>query len=174
MSYHKLKISPEYMTAKLQGVKPWEYRSVWDRVFEVGDSVEFLEFDRNKNEYTGRTYGPVKIVYVFQTEHTFCIFTHTDQCATKTGVGKLPPPPPELTGKIRYATARAWLFYKFVAFCEGHDKVYIYDVNNRYTLVRDCNYDECVRNIASGDWVELDPETGKVKQRPPRKAHYEL
>ena len=76
-AHHKLKIWPEYFQAKIDGKKPWEYRSVIDRTFSVGDMVSFIEFDPVKSKETGRTFGPVVIIYVFGVDSTHDVFTHT-------------------------------------------------------------------------------------------------
>lgn len=82
--HHNLKIHPEYLEAKLKGVKPWESR--WnDRDFQVGDTVTFREwrpaFQDDPGGYTGREHGPVEITYLLGQSSTVpggcCIFTHT-------------------------------------------------------------------------------------------------
>lgn len=84
----------------------------------------------------------------------------------KTGLGKLPPPPPELTGKVRYAKHKNGFLddTKFVAFCDGCPRVYAYIDGDGYKTSIAWQYDNCLEYIEWGVWVELDPETGEVKQ----------
>ena len=77
IQYHKLKIWPEFFQAKIDGKKPWEYRSAIDRTFTVGDEVLFIEFCHDKQMETGRTFGPVVITNVLRIDAVNDIFTHT-------------------------------------------------------------------------------------------------
>jgi hypothetical protein len=80
MMHHNLKIDPEFMTAKLAGLKPWEIRSEEDRRFGPGDTVTFQEYDQETSSYTGRTHGPRGIIYVHRPKSAapgYAIFTHT-------------------------------------------------------------------------------------------------
>jgi hypothetical protein len=77
MSHHDLKIWPEHMQPKLDGLKPWEHRSTRDRIFQRGDTVTFQEFEPTVGTTTGRDLGPVWITYVLQLDPGHCIFSHT-------------------------------------------------------------------------------------------------
>jgi hypothetical protein len=77
MTHHDLKLWPEYFQPKLDGLKPWEIRRTVDRTFNVGDTVTFQEFDLARGAATGRTLGPVRIIYVLEADRTHTIFTHT-------------------------------------------------------------------------------------------------
>jgi hypothetical protein len=77
MTHHDLKIWPEYMQPKLDGLKDWEHRGTRDRTFKPGDTATFLEFDLTAGGATGRTYGPVRITYVLKVDALHCIFSHT-------------------------------------------------------------------------------------------------
>jgi hypothetical protein len=83
MSHHDLKIWPEYMQPKLDGLKPWEHRLNINRDFRAGDTVTFQEFDLQAGAATGRTLGPVWITFALEIDGTHTIFTHTmpDQTA---------------------------------------------------------------------------------------------
>jgi hypothetical protein len=75
-NHHTLKLWPEYFQAKLDGKKPWEYRTAIDRRFAVGDVVNFLEWDPDREKYTGRNIGPVKIIYVLRVDSCHDVWTH--------------------------------------------------------------------------------------------------
>lgn len=52
MDKHELKIMPEYFQAVWNGTKTFEVRRN-DRNFKVGDMLVLLEWDTEKNEWTG-------------------------------------------------------------------------------------------------------------------------
>ena len=58
----ELKLYPEYFQAKIDGIKPWEYR-INDRGFMVGDILILREFDPD-NGYSGRAIS-VKVEFVY-------------------------------------------------------------------------------------------------------------
>lgn len=60
---HQLKISSKYFDAVNEGIKKFEIRKD-DRDYQVGDVVQFLEFDDGK--YSGRKSDPVVVVYVLR------------------------------------------------------------------------------------------------------------
>ena len=75
--HHELKLQHQFKEAKLDGRKPWEWRSTEDRRFEVGDTVCFhMVFCERKNP-TGLILGPVTITYVHSLGDGHVIFTHT-------------------------------------------------------------------------------------------------
>jgi len=79
MAEHELKIKDKFYQAKLDGLKPWEFRDARDRQFAVGDTVKFRETDSQcsqiTNVYTGRE-CQAKILYIHAPLPDFCIFTH--------------------------------------------------------------------------------------------------
>lgn len=60
---HQLKISSKYFDAVNEGIKKFEIRKD-DRDYQVGDVVQFLEFDDGK--YSGRKSDTVVVVYVLR------------------------------------------------------------------------------------------------------------
>ena len=85
MAEHRLKLQRKYWAAKRDGRKPWEIRVCTDRVFAAGDTVIFEEVtDDWGRALTGRTCGPVTIIYLLGHEDSpnipdgTCIFTHTE------------------------------------------------------------------------------------------------
>lgn len=52
MKTHELKTHPEYFQAIFNHSKDFELRKN-DRDFKVGDELKLMEFDPEKNEYTG-------------------------------------------------------------------------------------------------------------------------
>lgn len=60
---HQLKISSKYFDAVNEGIKKFEIRKD-DRDYQVGDVVQFLEFDDGK--YSGRKSDFVVVVYVLR------------------------------------------------------------------------------------------------------------
>ena len=82
--HHHLKLMEEFEQAKLEGLKPWEFRSTVDRDFQVGDTVTFAvvsnDFQPWDRKPLGRSIGPVTITYVVSggmLPPKSCIFTHT-------------------------------------------------------------------------------------------------
>lgn len=59
---HELKIQPDFFEAKLQGVKPWEFRKN-DRSFEAGDLLIEREYEPASNRFTGRSITE-EVIYV--------------------------------------------------------------------------------------------------------------
>ena len=47
-----------------------------DRTFSVGDEVYFHEWNPDREMFTGRSLGPVKIIYVYKLPECMAIFTH--------------------------------------------------------------------------------------------------
>ncbi len=82
MAHHQLRVHPKWYDMKATDLKPWELRSTVDRFFAVGDLVTFHECDPG-GKLTGRSCGPVTILYVMNNEDSSllkprtCIFTHT-------------------------------------------------------------------------------------------------
>jgi hypothetical protein len=62
---HDLKCDPEYFQAVKSGDKTFEVRQN-DRDFHVGDYINLLEYDRQKQIYTGETLTNIKITYVLK------------------------------------------------------------------------------------------------------------
>ena len=60
---HQLKISSKYFDAVNEGIKKFEIRKD-DRDYQVGDVVQFLEFD--DGEYSGTKSDSVVVVYVLR------------------------------------------------------------------------------------------------------------
>lgn len=78
MSYHELKIWPEYFSAVASGKKRFELRKN-DRDFKVGDTLILSEFDPNKNAFTGNA-KRVRVTYLlagpsFGLAEGFCILS---------------------------------------------------------------------------------------------------
>ena len=79
-----LKLQRKYWEDKTSHRKPWEIRTIKDRIFEVGEMVSFAQVtDDWDRTLTGVVYGPVRITYVLGHEDASivpegtCIFTHT-------------------------------------------------------------------------------------------------
>lgn len=64
MRTHGLKCWPSSFEAILDGRKRFDLRRD-DRQFEVGDSLRFLEWNPDREEYTSRTYW-VTITYILK------------------------------------------------------------------------------------------------------------
>ena len=82
--HHHLKLMQEFEQAKLDGRKPWEFRSEAVRNFEAGDTVTFEvvsnDFQPQDRKPLGRSIGPVAITYVVRggmLPKQACIFSHT-------------------------------------------------------------------------------------------------
>lgn len=74
---HRVKILEEHAKNHLEGLKPWELRKN-DRNYQVGDVIEFVVIDTDKNP-TGQEYTRV-ITYVYLggeygLAHDYCILT---------------------------------------------------------------------------------------------------
>lgn len=76
MTTHRLKIWTEYYDAVFDGKKRFEVRKN-DRDFKVGDRLWLMEFDKEKQELTGR-YMEAQISYMlnggsFGIEEGYCV-----------------------------------------------------------------------------------------------------
>ncbi len=63
MKIHELKCYPEYYQALIDGTKTFEVR-VNDRNFQIGDWINFHEYNPKTEEYTGRSSDGRKIIYM--------------------------------------------------------------------------------------------------------------
>lgn len=63
---HKIKIHPEYYSAKAAGLKPFEYRKN-DRMYQVGDTLILQEWSPANERYTGREIE-CKVMYMLPIE----------------------------------------------------------------------------------------------------------
>jgi len=72
MKIHELKIWPEYFQAKLDGVRPWEYR-LNDRGFEIGDVLRLREYSQGTG-YTGRAMM-VDVEYIYKVDDALVIMS---------------------------------------------------------------------------------------------------
>jgi hypothetical protein len=60
---HKVKSWPSFFEATLAGPKTHEVRRMSDRDYQVGDTLRLMEFDPEKQQYTGRELR-VRITYI--------------------------------------------------------------------------------------------------------------
>lgn len=60
---HRVKSWPNFFEATLAGTKTHDVRRINDRDYEVGDTLRLMEFDPEKQQYTGRELR-VRITYV--------------------------------------------------------------------------------------------------------------
>ena len=60
---HRVKSWPSFFEATLAGVKTHDVRRVSDRDYRVGDTLRLMEFDPEKQRYTGRELC-VRITYI--------------------------------------------------------------------------------------------------------------
>lgn len=60
---HRVKSWPSFFEATLAGVKTHDVRRMTDRDYQVGDTLRLMEFDPEKQEYTGRELC-VRITYI--------------------------------------------------------------------------------------------------------------
>jgi hypothetical protein len=60
---HRVKSWPGFFEATLNGTKTHDVRRVGERDYRVGDTLRLMEFDPQKNQYTGRELC-VRITYV--------------------------------------------------------------------------------------------------------------
>jgi hypothetical protein len=60
---HKVKSWPNFFEATLAGVKTHDVRRMGDRDYQVGDTLRLIEFDPEKQQYTGRELC-VRITYI--------------------------------------------------------------------------------------------------------------
>ncbi len=60
---HKVKSWPSFFEATLSGAKTHDVRRMSDRDYQVGDTLRLMEFDPDKNQYTGRELC-VRITYI--------------------------------------------------------------------------------------------------------------
>lgn len=60
---HKVKSWPSFFEATLSGAKTHDVRRMRDRDYQVGDTLRLMEFDPEKNRYTGRELC-VRITYI--------------------------------------------------------------------------------------------------------------
>ena len=75
--HHDLKLQHQFKEAKLDGRKPWEWRTTEDRTFTVGDTVTFNLVTIENARPLGISLGPVTISYVLHLGDGHVIFTHT-------------------------------------------------------------------------------------------------
>ena len=64
---HRVKSWPSFFEATLAGVKTHDVRRMTDRDYQVGDRLRLMEFDPEKQEYTGRELC-VRITYITSAE----------------------------------------------------------------------------------------------------------
>jgi len=62
---HFLKCWPEYFQAVKDGIKDFELRTT-DRGFKVGDTIELMEWNPEKKDYTGRNLPARTINYILE------------------------------------------------------------------------------------------------------------
>lgn len=60
---HSVKSWPSFFEATLAGTKTHDVRRMGDRDYQVGDTVRLMEFDPEKQDYTGRELC-VRITYI--------------------------------------------------------------------------------------------------------------
>jgi hypothetical protein len=60
---HRVKSWPSFFEAALAGVKTHDVRRMTDRDYQVGDTLRLMEFDPEKQDYTGRELS-VQITYI--------------------------------------------------------------------------------------------------------------
>jgi|SRR5438552_18954335 len=60
---HRVKSWPSFFEATLAGVKTHDVRRISDRDYQVGDTLRLLEFDPERQHYTGRELC-VRITYI--------------------------------------------------------------------------------------------------------------
>lgn len=60
---HRVKAWPIFFEATLAGVKTHDVRRITDRDYQVGDTLRLMEFDPEKQQYTGRELR-VRITYI--------------------------------------------------------------------------------------------------------------
>jgi hypothetical protein len=60
---HRVKSWPSFFEATLAGVKTHDVRRMDDRDYQVGDTLRLMEFDPEKQRYTGRELS-VRITYL--------------------------------------------------------------------------------------------------------------
>jgi hypothetical protein len=60
---HRVKSWPSFFEATLSGAKTHDVRRMSDRDYQVGDTLRLLEFDPEKEQYTGRELC-VRITYI--------------------------------------------------------------------------------------------------------------
>ena len=60
---HKVKSWPSFFEATLAGVKTHDVRRISDRDYQVGDTLRLMEFEPEKQQYTGREMC-VRITYI--------------------------------------------------------------------------------------------------------------
>lgn len=60
---HRVKSWPSFFEATLSGAKTHDVRRMGDRDYQVGDTLRLMEFNPDKNQYTGRELC-VRITYV--------------------------------------------------------------------------------------------------------------
>jgi hypothetical protein len=60
---HRVKSWPGFFEAILSGVKTHDVRRMSDRDYQVGDTLRLMEFDPEKQQYTGRELR-VRITYI--------------------------------------------------------------------------------------------------------------
>ena len=70
MSIHELKCWPEYFAVVMDGTKTFEFRSKYDRDFQIGDTLYLREWDVKTKGYSGRIlYADVSYILTVFADH---------------------------------------------------------------------------------------------------------
>lgn len=79
---HRVKSWPRFFEATTAGVKTHDVRRTTDRDYQVGDTLRLMEFDPEKQQYTGRELC-VRITYMTSAKLPCALSEaclHTDYC----------------------------------------------------------------------------------------------